>query len=149
MHLTRFTDYSLRVLMYLADAGDERTTIAEIAARFSVSRNHLMKVVQELSRLGYVCAIRGKHGGLSLKRAPESIRLGALIQDTEHSLALVECSVDEDNCHLSPACRFNSIASEALQAFLKSLDNYTLADLMVPDCRTRLREMKRINVHVE
>jgi len=149
MHLTRFTDYSLRVLMYLADAGNERTTIAEIASRFSVSRNHLMKVVQELSRLGYVSAVRGKHGGLSLKRAPDSIRLGELIQDTEHSLSLIECDGDEDACFMAPVCRFRQIANEGLLAFLAVLDRYTLEDLMHPECRSRLKELKLIELSCE
>ncbi|KJZ10573.1 MULTISPECIES: Rrf2 family transcriptional regulator [unclassified Halomonas] len=149
MHLTRFTDYSLRVLMYLAESGSERTTIAEIASRFEVSRNHLMKVVQELSRLGYVSAVRGKHGGLSLKQAPGSIHLGALVRDTEHSLALVECEGDDSACYIAPICRFKQIANEGLTAFLEVLDRYTLDDLMTPQCRQRLHTLKLIELEPE
>lgn len=145
MHLTRFTDYSLRVLMYLAESSNERTTIAEIATCFSVSRNHLMKVVQELSRLGYVTAIRGKHGGLSLKMSPNKIHLGQLVQETEHSLALTECDGDSDACFIASVCRFKHIANEGLAAFIATLDRYTLQDLLVPDCRSRLQEIKFVD----
>lgn len=147
MHLTRFTDYSLRVLMYLAESTHDRTTIAEIATRFSISRNHLMKVVQELSRLGYVTAIRGKHGGLSLKRKPDTIRLGMLVRDTEHSLSLTECVGDNaTTCYIATVCRFRQIADEALNAFLDVLDHYTLQDLLIPDCRAQLQKLRLIEL---
>lgn len=130
MHLTRFTDYSIRVLLYLATKGEERTTITEIAETFSISRNHLMKIVQELHQKEYLKAIRGKHGGLWLNRAPELIRLGALIRDTEQEMALVECFRDNNACIITPACRLKPILNDALEAFLGVLDNYTLADLL-------------------
>ncbi|ALM54225.1 Rrf2 family transcriptional regulator [Halomonas huangheensis] len=145
MHLTRFTDYSLRVLMYLAEPSNERTTIAEIATRFSVSRNHLMKVVQELSHLGYITTIRGKNGGLSLKMAPDTIHIGQLVQATEHSFALTECDGDDDACYIASVCRFKHIANEGVTAFIAVLDRYTLQDLLVPECRSRLRELKLID----
>ena len=130
MHLTRFTDYSLRVLIYLAVKGDARATITEIAETFEVSRNHLMKVVQELSHKGYITAIRGKNGGLLLNRPPEEIPLGALVRDMENGLALVECFRDHSDCLITPACRLRPILNEALAAFLAVLDNYTLADML-------------------
>ncbi|RCV85616.1 RrF2 family transcriptional regulator, partial [Vreelandella rituensis] len=83
MHITRYTDYSLRVLLFVALKGEERSTIREIAERYDISRNHLMKVVQELNHKGYLQAIRGKQGGLLLGRAPEDINIGALVRDTE------------------------------------------------------------------
>lgn len=130
MHITRYTDYSLRVLIYVALKGEERSTIAEIAERYDISRNHLMKVVQELNHKGYLLAIRGKNGGLLLKRRPADINLGALVRDTEQDLALVECFSDDNGCILAPACRITSILAEALEAFFKVLDNYTLADVL-------------------
>ncbi|MDR5902525.1 MULTISPECIES: Rrf2 family transcriptional regulator [Halomonas] len=130
MHLTRFTDYSLRVLLYLAVKGEERSTITEIAERFDISRNHLMKVVQDLSHHGYITSIRGKHGGLLLKREPESIVLGELIRRTERDLTLVECFGDDNECLITPACRLKHILAEALGAFLAVLDGYTLEDLL-------------------
>ncbi|SFU51598.1 RrF2 family transcriptional regulator [Halomonas korlensis] len=130
MHLTRFTDFSLRVLMYLAVKGEQRSTIAEIAERFDISRNHLMKVVQDLNHHGYITSIRGKNGGLLLKRDPASISLGELVRTTERDLALVECFGDDNECIITPACRLKPILAEALSAFLAVLDHYTLADLL-------------------
>ncbi|MDR5866877.1 Rrf2 family transcriptional regulator [Halomonas koreensis] len=135
MHLTRFTDYSLRVLIYLAVKGEERSTITEISERFEISRNHLMKVVQELNHRGYITAIRGKHGGLLLRQAPEAISLGGLVRDTERDLALVECFGDGNECVITPSCRLKPILAEALGAFLAVLDRYTLADLLGPQRR--------------
>ena len=132
MHLTRFTDYSLRVLIFLAVKGEERSTIHEIAGRFDISRNHLMKVVQDLSHKGYITAIRGNNGGLLLKKAPEEIRLGRLVRDTENDLELVECFGASNECRITPACRLKPILAEALRAFLAVLDRYTLADMLGP-----------------
>ena len=145
MHLTRFTDYSIRVLLYLATKGEERATITEIAETFSISRNHLMKIVQELHQKEYLKAIRGKHGGLWLNRAPEHIRLGALVRDTEQEMALVECFREDNTCIVTPSCRLKPILNDALNAFLSVLDNYTLADLL--DGRhSRLASLMRIPV---
>jgi len=130
MHLTRFTDYSIRVLLYLAAKGEERSTISEIAEAFNISRNHLMKIVQELNQKGYLKAIRGKHGGLLLNRSPHSINLGTVIRDTEQDMALVECFRDNNACVITPSCRLQPILAEALGAFLRVLDAYTLADLL-------------------
>ncbi|MBZ5486855.1 Rrf2 family transcriptional regulator [Halomonas aquamarina] len=130
MHLTRFTDYSIRVLLYLATKDEERATITEIAEAFSISRNHLMKIVQELHQKEYLKAIRGKHGGLFLARAACDIRLGALVRDTEQEMALVECFRDDNACVITPSCRLKPILNDALEAFLSVLDDYTLADLL-------------------
>lgn len=130
MHLTRFTDYSIRVLIYLAAKGEERSTINEIASTFNISRNHLMKVVQELSQKNYVTAIRGKHGGLLLTRDPASIRLGGLVREMEHDMSLVECFHEDNACIITPACRLQPILNDALSAFFAALDRYTLADLL-------------------
>lgn len=130
MHLTRFTDYALRVLLYLAVKGEERATIGEIADTYAISRNHLMKIVQELNQKGYLEATRGKHGGLRLKRDPASITLGGLVRDTENDMALVECFRDDNACVVTPSCQLRPILNEALGAFLQVLDGYTLADLL-------------------
>ncbi|RDB44257.1 Rrf2 family transcriptional regulator [Halomonas sp. DQ26W] len=130
MHLTRYTDFALRVLIYLAVKGEERATIHEIAVSFGVSRNHLMKVVQDLSHRGYIVTIRGKNGGMLLNRPPESISLGGLVRDTEHELGLVECFRDANECVITPACRLTLILNEAMAAFMTVLDGYTLADML-------------------
>ncbi|CAM3579651.1 Rrf2 family transcriptional regulator [Halomonas sp. FME1] len=144
MHLTRYTDYSIRVLLYLAVKGEERSTIKEIAETFFISSNHLMKIVQELNQKGYLTAIRGKKGGLLLCRQPETISLGALIRDTESEMALVECFRDDNSCVITPSCRLRPILAEALSAFLSVLDQYTLADLLQD--RSQLATLMRIPV---
>lgn len=130
MHITRYTDYSLRVLMYLALKGEELSTIREIADSYAISKNHLMKVVQELNIKGYITAIRGKNGGLRLRLRPEQINLGRLVRDTEQDLALVECFSEGDSCVITPACELKRVFAEGLEAFFKVLDSYTLADLV-------------------
>ena len=130
MQLTRYSDYALRVLLYLAIKGETRSTISEIAESYDISRNHLMKVVQDLSHRGYVTTIRGKNGGLLINRAPEDISLGRLIRDTESELGLIECLREHNQCPITAAYRARSILNEALDAFMAVLDRYTLADLL-------------------
>lgn len=130
MRLTSFTDYSLRVLIYLAVNGEAQVTIREIAQRYGISRNHLMKVVQDLSQKGYLNASRGKNGGLRLKMLPAEINIGALVRDMENDLALAECLGVNNHCILKPACRLKSVLREALDAFFQVLDAYTLEDIL-------------------
>lgn len=130
MRITRYTDYSLRVLMYVALKGDTLSTIAEIAAAYGISKNHLMKVVQELAAKGYLQAIRGKNGGMRLSRAPEEINVGTLVRDTEQDLELVECFGNRSTCVITPACELKRVLAKALNAFFSTLDHYTLADLL-------------------
>ncbi|MDN5849043.1 MAG: Rrf2 family transcriptional regulator [Nitrococcus sp.] len=132
MRITSFTDYSLRVLIYLSLKGSELTTISEIAERYTISRNHLMKVVYELGRLGYVETVRGKHGGMRLRHAPGHINVGEVVRRMENNLSLVECFGTENSCRLTPACVLHGILAEALQTFLAVLDRYSLADLLRP-----------------
>lgn len=138
MHITLYTDYSLRVLMYVALKGEELSTIREIAESYNISRNHLMKVVQELNNKGYLTALRGKNGGLRLNGRAEDINIGALVRDTERDIALVECLGERNSCIITPACQLKFILSEALEAFFKTLDNYTLADLLPPERRPEI-----------
>lgn len=130
MRLTAYTDYSLRVLIYLALATEKRATIRDIAQRYGISRNHLMKVVQALSQKGYVIALRGKNGGLKLNQRPADIRIGDLVKSTENDMALAECLGDNNQCILTPACRLKPVLAEALKAFLDTLNQYTLEDLV-------------------
>ncbi|QEA39240.1 Rrf2 family transcriptional regulator [Pistricoccus aurantiacus] len=146
MHITRYTDYSLRVLLFTALKGEQRSTIAEIAERYDISRNHLMKVVQELNRKGYLQATRGKNGGLILKKRPEDINLGKLVRDTEQDLVLVECFGPANRCVITPACRIKLLLAKALDAFFGVLDQYTLADLIEnPQERRELIRLLQIN----
>jgi len=131
MQLTKFSDYALRVLMYVAQRGDAQSTIAEIAAAHAVSENHLMKVVQRLARRGYLTTSRGRGGGIRLARPPSAITVGAVVRDLE-PMAAVECLVpDYDRaCRLFPRCRLMQIMRDAQQAFLGELDRCSLAELV-------------------
>ncbi|HYG86078.1 MAG TPA: Rrf2 family transcriptional regulator [Azospirillum sp.] len=132
MQITRYTDYGIRVLAYCALKRGELATTQEIADRYGVSGNHLVKVVQELSRLGYLDAVRGKGGGIRLALAPESINLGTLVRQLE-DLEVVECfEAGNAACRITPACRLQGILGEALRAFIGVLSRHTLADVVAP-----------------
>lgn len=144
MHITRYTDYSLRVLMYVALKGNELSTIREIAESYDISKNHLMKVVQELNSKGYLQAIRGKNGGLRLRGETRDINLGELVRNTEQDLNLVECFGDNSQCALTPNCRLKGVLAEALEAFFRVLDSYTLADLVRPESSREMKQLLRM-----
>lgn len=131
MKLTSFSDYSLRVLMYLALNRERLATIPEIAAAYDISENHLMKVVHQLARSGVIESVRGKGGGVRLALAPEDIRLGGIVRASEGSAPIVECLSDEvSSCRIAPACRLTAVLSRAFDALYAILDEYTLADLV-------------------
>jgi Rrf2 family transcriptional regulator, nitric oxide-sensitive transcriptional repressor len=129
MQLTKFSDYALRVLMYVHAAGDRRVTIEEMAASYRISRAHLMKVVNALTRAGYLTAVRGRSGGLTLARPAETIRLGEVIRSTEPDFALVECFATGNRCVITGCCRLPGVLSQALAAFLETLDQHTVANI--------------------
>ena len=132
MKLTRFTDYSLRVLIYLGLKDDNRVTIREISDAYGISRNHLMKVVSLLTRMGYLDARRGPGGGIALARPPCEISLADVIRDMEDDLNLVECFCDGGTCVIKPMCKLKSALNQALVAYLDTLERYTLLDLLKP-----------------
>lgn len=132
MQITRYTDYSLRVLIYLSMRRDRLTTIQEIADSYQISKNHLMKVVHQLNRKGYIETVRGKSGGMRMHREPRSINIGVLVRETEQHLNIVECFSSEGRCVISPVCDLKSAFNHALKAFLETLDEYTLEDVL-PD----------------
>lgn len=132
MKLTQYSDYSLRVLIFLGVRTERLATISEIAESYGISRNHVVKVVHHLGQLGYVETLRGKRGGLRLAGKPEDINIGKLVRDTEASLQIVECFGDDEACVLSPVCVLKNALNEALLAFLAVLDRYTLKDLIKP-----------------
>jgi Rrf2 family nitric oxide-sensitive transcriptional repressor len=129
MRLTTFSDYALRVLMYAAAAGDRLITIEETARAYSISRAHLMKVVNILTRTGYIRGVRGRSGGFTLARPPQDINLGAVVRATEPDFGLVECFATGNQCIITKRCRLPNVLNEALTAFVSTLDRYTLADL--------------------
>jgi Rrf2 family nitric oxide-sensitive transcriptional repressor len=133
MRLTTFSDYALRVMMYAGSAGDRLITIEETAKVYNVSRAHLMKVVNILTKTGYLKGVRGRSGGFTLARRPEQINLGAVIRETEPDFALVECFASGNQCVITGSCRLPNGLNEALGAFVATLDRYTLADLMLTE----------------
>lgn len=130
MKLTTFTDYSLRVLIFLAMRPEERSTISQVATAYAVSEHHLVKVVHFLGKEGWLRNVRGKGGGLELALAPEEIALGQVVRGTEGA-AVVECLGEAPgDCCIAPNCRLRGVLAEAMAAFHAVLDRYTLADLV-------------------
>lgn len=128
MQLTRHTDFSLRVLIYLSlNKTEELVTINEISDHFEILKNHLTKVVNHLAQKGYVETIRGKNGGLRLAKKPADIKLGDVVQSMEMNLDVVDCS--KPLCPLINNCKLKHILNEAKHSFLKTLNNYTVEDL--------------------
>ncbi len=131
MRLSEYTDYTLRVLMYCAAHRQQLVTIGELAEHHRLSKNHLMKVVNDLARQGLIETTRGRGGGLRLLKAPEAIRIGDVVRASETDFRLVECfDPGTDACILSPSCRLKHVFDAALQAFFSELDGATLADLV-------------------
>ncbi len=126
MRLTTFSDYTLRILMYLALHPERFVTIAEIAAAYRISPNHLMKVTQHLTASGEVVTLRGQHGGLRLARAAEEIWIGDIIRHAEPDMALTPCS----SCIIQPGCVLPNVLDQALAAFMAVLDRHTIKDLV-------------------
>lgn len=136
MRLTDYTDYSLRVMLYLALRRDELSTIQEISDAYGISKNHLMKVVQRLGELGWVDTIRGRNGGLRLGSNSLELSVGAVVRETESDFALVGCFPDEHgerrSCVIEPQCRLKHALAAAREAFLAELDRHTIGELAQP-----------------
>lgn len=129
MHLTQFTDMGLRVLMYLTQHQRESlVTIAELAEQFELSHNHLIKVVNQLVKLGWVESTRGRNGGLCLGVAAMQLRLGTMIRVLEDEERLIDC--DKAACALNSSCRLQGVLAQGLEQFYQWLDQYTLADMV-------------------
>ncbi len=129
MRLTTYTDYGLRLLMYVALKDGELATIQEVADAYQISKNHLMKIAYNLGQHGYLETVRGRGGGLRLARAPKKIGLGDVIRHMEDDFAMVECFGPSNACSITRACRLKNVLGEALKAYLAVLDRYSLADL--------------------
>lgn len=130
MRLSEYTDYTLRVLMYCAVHRHRLVTIGELAEHHGVSKNHLMKIVNDLARQGLIETTRGRGGGLRLMKEPETIRIGDVVRASETDFRLVECFDPRTNvCTLTPSCRLKHLFEDALQAYFRALDGATLADV--------------------
>lgn len=138
MQLTKHTDYGLRVLIYLALDPAQRVPAAEIADAFAVSRNHIMKVINDLSAHGLILTHRGKRGGIRLARAPEEIQVGMVVRLLEGKIDIVNCA--SPPCPVLPACYLRTALTQAFAAFIASLDRYTL-DQLVRQREPELREL--------
>ena len=134
MHLTRYTDYALRVLIYLGINEGRTCTIPEIAGRYKISKNHLMKIVHQLGKAGLIDTVRGRGGGLRLGRLPTSMTVGEVVRLTEEDLHIVECFDSTRNqCQITSACILSGAVDRALSAFMDVLDEVTLADIIKPE----------------
>lgn len=131
MRLTVHTDYALRMLMHLAVNEGRLVTIAEVAERYDVSKNHLMKVAQALTHLEVVASVRGRNGGLTLARSPQDIAVGEVARSLESESALVECFPDgAGECLITPSCKLKGVLARAQEAFFAVLDEYSIHDLV-------------------
>ena len=131
MQLTKFTDYSIRVLTYVAVTNPEQLSqISQVCEAYNISKNHVMKVVQELGQLGYLETIRGKNGGFRLACPPSEICVGTLVRQTEKNLNAFDCY--SPPCAIVKSCMIKGVFKEATDAYLEVLDSYTLEDLLKP-----------------
>lgn len=133
MQLTYYTDYGLRILMYMSALPEgEAINIDRASEAFALSRNHVNKIVHQLGREGFIATRRGKGGGIRLAKPPQEIRLGDVIRRLENNLRAVDCEAPSC-CVLLPVCRLKNVLTDAMAAFLAECDRYTLADLVERD----------------
>ena len=144
MKLTKFSDYSLRLLLYLAMHRDRLVSVGEVSRAYRVSPHIIVKVVQLLVEDGLVTTVRGRQGGLRLNKAPREINVGAVIRRTERDWNIVECFDPAANtCPIEPACGLKQTLEQAQRAFLAVLDNHTLADFL-PQTPSLVRLLRRV-----
>lgn len=148
MRLTRYTDYSLRTLIYLGLHEPQQSSIAEIARAYGISESHLTKVVHQMGRSGFIQTSRGRGGGLRLGKPAAEITVGAVVRETEEDLALVECFAG-GSCAISAPCRLRRVLGEALAAFLAVLDHYTLADLIEESSGAEIAALLGLPLHFD
>jgi Rrf2 family nitric oxide-sensitive transcriptional repressor len=136
MRLTLHSDLAFRTLIFLAAAGRRGASIQQIAKAYSVSENHLRKVVNHLAHAGWIEAMRGRGGGLRLRVAPAEISIGAVMREMETDFALVDCfGSAPERCAITGNCGLQRIFGEALRAWFQTLDRYSLADAIAGSSR--------------
>jgi len=132
LNLTLHTDYSLRILLYLAEHDNCPVSTREISEAYGISRTHLVRVVQTLQSNGFVHAATGRKGGITLGRDPKEINIGEVVRKTEPNFRIVECFDPKHNtCLIVPVCSLRGVLDEALKTFFRTLESYTLADLVM------------------
>ena len=150
MHLTLHTDYALRVLLYLAHFPDRRINTREISDSFGISKNHLVRVIKKLEHHNFVTIALGRNGGLTLAAQPETIRLSDVIRACEPNFNVVECfHLESNTCPIVPVCGLKAPLQEALNSFLKTLDQYTLADAVQSSTHKRFAKFLLIDPVIE
>ncbi|AET89419.1 MULTISPECIES: Rrf2 family transcriptional regulator [Caballeronia] len=136
MRLTDYTDYALRVLLYLSVRPSGLSTIQEISDAYGISKNHLMKIVQQLGELGWVETVRGRNGGLRIAARTNDLTIGEIVRKTESDFAIVGCFAERDTaaqrCVIQPHCRLRGVLAAARDAFLAELDKHTIGELAHP-----------------
>ncbi len=144
MRLTQFTDYSLRVLIYLALHPEERVTIDQLTDAYDVSRHHIRSVVHHLAKLGYIESRQGKGGGVALALKPEEVSIREIVENTENDFYIVECfNPDGSACPIEPLCVLKQALSNASKSFLQTLEEYTIEDL-IKNKRSQLSSLLEI-----
>lgn len=139
MNITTFSDYTLRVLIYLATHEDEKSTADEIATAYDISFHHIAKAAQWLAREGYVKSERGRTGGMTLRRGLDDINIGEVVKGTEAGSALVDCMrANGGTCCIRPSCGLQLALAEAQAAFYKTLENFTLRDIITEKSALRM-----------
>ena len=131
MYLSKFTDYSFRILMYLGNNPDKLSTVDELSSILGLSTHHVKKIVYKLSKNNYILSLKGRNGGIKLGMDPKDINLGNLLEITEDNLDILECfSIENNTCSLNNCCKLKPIINDALESFKLELSKYTLDDIL-------------------
>ncbi len=131
MYLSKFTDYSFRILMYLGNNPDKLSTVDELSSILDLSTHHVKKIVYKLSKNNYISSLKGRNGGIKLGMDPKDINLGKLLEITEDNLDILECfSIENNTCSLNNCCKLKPIINDALESFKLELSKYTLDDIL-------------------
>ena len=131
MYLSKFTDYSFRILMYLGKNPDKLSTVDELSSILGLSTYHVKKIVYKLSTNNYILSLKGRNGGIKLGMDPKDINLGKLLEITEDNLDILECfSIENNTCSLNNCCKLKPIINDALESFKLELSKYTLDDIL-------------------
>ncbi|MBE6054849.1 MAG: Rrf2 family transcriptional regulator [Clostridium sartagoforme] len=131
MYLSKFTDYSFRALIYLAENRDKLCTVEELAKKIEISEHHLKKIIHKLAKTDLIISMKGRTGGLKLGLEPQDINLGEVIKITEDNLNIAQCFNKENCCpYMTYDCKVKGIMKNSLDAFINEFSRYTLSDVL-------------------